>query len=127
MKRARTKYRKISVAAMGALLVGGLVGFSVVGAQAATSYFNGFETNTAGWSGVSDSTIARVASGDISTYASGISAATGGYYARLGLDATPGTCVNGGGVQARLRGPFTDLGGDESTFPTGGYSTGLDV
>src|SRR3954447_5712255 len=126
MKRIRTRYGRASIA-LGALLVAGLLGFNAVGAQAATSYFNGFETDTTGWSGFSDSTITRVASGDASTYASGISAATGGYYARLGLDATPATCVNGGGNQPLLRGPFTDFGGDESTFPTGGYSTALDI
>jgi uncharacterized repeat protein (TIGR01451 family) len=125
MKRVPTKHT--ARLAIGALIVSGLLGFTAVGASAATSFFNGFETDTTGWYGFSDSTITRVPSGDASAYASGIDAATDGYFARLGLDQTPGSCVNGGGTQPLLRGPYTDFGGDELTFPTGGYSTGLDV
>jgi hypothetical protein len=108
--------------------LGALVMLLATGAQAATSFFNGFETDTTGWTTVSASTITRVASGDTSTtYASGALAATGGYYARLGKDTTPDSCVNGGGTQPIYYGPATHFGGNESVFPTGGYSTAVDI
>jgi hypothetical protein len=122
----RMKHHSVSLA-LGALIVSGMLGFTASAAQAATSFFNGFETDTSGWVPFSDSTITRVASGDISTYATGVSAATGGYYARLGIDPTPGSCVNGGGTQPIYRGSYTEFGGDEAVFPTGGYSTSVDV
>src|SRR6266404_9241763 len=60
-------------------------------------YFNGFETDTAGWFNYSGATINRVPSGDMSsTYASGVAAATGNYYARLSKDPTPDSCTFGG-------------------------------
>jgi len=54
-------------------------------------YFNGFEADTAGWFNYSGATITRVLSGSVSasTYASGVSAATGDYYARLKIDPSP--------------------------------------
>jgi hypothetical protein len=72
-------------------------------------YFNGFETDTAGWFNLSGATITRVPSGSASTYANGVPAAAGSYYARLGKDPSPDTCTFGGG-----------------TAPVG-YSTGVDV
>jgi hypothetical protein len=104
-----------------------LLMLTATGAQAATSFTNGFETDTTGWTPDSGDSITRVASGDASTYASGVSAATGGYYARLGKDTTPDSCVNGGGTQPIDSGAFTQWGGYESTFPTAGYSTSVDV
>ena len=110
------------------LALGALVVLTATGAQAATSFFNGFEADTAGWFPASGETITRVASLDTSTtYASGVAASTGGYYARLGKDTTPGSCVNGGGTQPIYYGSFTRFGGYESAFPTGGYSTAVDI
>jgi hypothetical protein len=98
------------------------------GAQAATSFFNGFETDTTGWTTFSGSTITRVPSGDTSTvYANAVVASTGNAYARLGKDTTPDSCVNGGGTQPIYYGPVTHWGGNESAFPTGGYSTAVDI
>ena len=91
-------------------------------------YFNGFETNTAGWFNYSGATVTRVPSGSAGTYANGVAAATGSYYARLGKDPSPATCASGGGPQPWYVGPYTDFGGDTSgIFPPGGYSTGVDV
>src|SRR5260370_42490816 len=68
-------------------------------------YFNGFETDTAGWFNYSGATITRVASGSSSTYANGVAAAPGNYYARLGKDPSPPTCASGGGPQPWSVGP----------------------
>src|SRR6476661_2900578 len=91
-------------------------------------YFNGFETNTAGWFNFSGATITRVPSGDTSaTYASGATAASGSYYARLGQDPNPDSCTFGGGTAPIYYGPYTNWGGYSSLFPPGGYSTGVDI
>src|SRR4029453_3404319 len=60
-------------------------------------YFNGFETDTTGWFNFSGATITRVPAGSPSTYANGVPAAAGNYYARLGIDPSPDTCTFGGG------------------------------
>jgi hypothetical protein len=90
-------------------------------------YFNGFEMNTAGWNNFNGGTITQVASGSSGTYANGVSAATGNYYARLGKDPSPSSCTFGGGTASVYSGPYTDFGGYASTFPMGGYSTGVDI
>jgi len=91
-------------------------------------YFNGFEADTAGWFNYSGATVTRVPSGSSSTYANGVAAATGTYYARLGKDPSPSTCASGGGPQPWYVGPYTDFGGDTSgIFPPGGYTTGVDI
>jgi hypothetical protein len=91
-------------------------------------YFNGFETNTAGWFNFSGATITRVPSGDTSTtYANGEPAATGNYYARLGKDPSPDSCTFGGGTAPIYYGPYTNWGGYSAIFPPGGYSTGVDI
>ncbi len=90
-------------------------------------YFNGFETNTSGWFNYSGATITRVASGSASSYASGVPASTGAYYARLGEDPSPASCTFGGGTAPIYYGPYTDWGGYGSIFPPGGYSTGADI
>jgi len=90
-------------------------------------YFNGFETNTSGWFNSSGATITRVPSGSTSTYANGVNAATGSYYARLGIDPSPDSCVFGGGTAPIYYGPYTNWGGYSSIFPPGGYSTGVDI
>ena len=84
-----------------ALLLPVLVWLVVATAPAASAaappgpYFNGFETDTAGWFPQSGGTIARVPSGSSSTYANGVLAATGSYYARLGKDPSPSSCTFG--------------------------------
>jgi len=91
-------------------------------------YFNGFETNTAGWFPLNGGTILRQPSGYVSSgYASGIMSASGGYHARLGKDPNPGSCTFGGGVAPIYTGPYTNWGGYSSIFPTGGYTTSVDI
>src|SRR6266849_6526673 len=90
-------------------------------------YFNGFETDTASWFNLSGATITRVPSGSSSTYANGVAAASGSYYARLGIDPSPDSCVFGGGTAPIFYGPYTKWGGYSSIFPPGGYSTGVDI
>ena len=106
-----------------------VIGASWVAADAPPGpYFNGFETNTAGWFNFGGGTISRVQSGDTSTvYASGVPAATGNYYARLGKDLNPDSCESGGGPQPIYTGPNTNWGGYSSIFPPGGYTTGVDI
>src|SRR5438045_7890267 len=92
------------------------------------SYFNGFEQNTAGWFNFSGGTVKRVPSGYIgSGSASGVPSAEGDYHARLGLDPSPDSCVSGAGVQPIYYGPYTNWGGYSAIFPTGGYTTRLDI
>ena len=101
-----------------------------VGADAPPGpYFNGFETNTAGWFPLSGGTISRQPSGYTNGggYADGISSATGSWHARLGVDPNPDTCTSGGGPQPVYTGPYTNWGGYSSIFPPGGYQTGVDV
>jgi hypothetical protein len=90
-------------------------------------YFNGFETDTAGWFNFSGATITRVPSGSPSTYANNVNASTGGYYARLRKDTNPDSCTFGGGTAQIFYGPFTRWGGYSGIFPPGGYSTGVDI
>ena len=90
-------------------------------------YFNGFETDTAGWFNFNGATITRVPSGSSSTYANGVAASSGSYYARLGQDNNPDSCKFGGGTAPIYYGPFTRWGGYSGIFPPGGYSTGADV
>ncbi len=54
------------------------------------SWFQGFETDTAGWFDYGDGTVTRVLSGFTDTYASGIDSASGDYHARLGTTGTNG-------------------------------------
>ena len=91
-------------------------------------YFNGFETDTAGWFPLSGGTISRRPSEYMTGgYANGISSATGSHHARLGVDPNPHTCSSGGSPQFVFAGPYTNWGGYSSIFPTGGYRTGVDV
>jgi hypothetical protein len=100
----------------------------VLGASAAPppgSYFQGFESNTAGWFNFVGATVTRVPSGSVSTYANGVAAASGSYYARLGKEPPPPHDCGG---KPWFVGPYTDFGGDTSAFfPPGGYSTGVDI
>ena len=68
-------------------------------------YFNGFETDTAGWFNFSGATVTRVPSGSASTYANGVAAADGSYYARLGIDPSPDSCTFGGGTPSLTPAP----------------------
>jgi hypothetical protein len=92
-------------------------------------YFNGFETDTAGWINFSGATITRVPSGysNGGGYADGISSASGSYHARLGIDPSPDSCQFGGGTAPIYYGPYTKWGGYSSIFPTGGYKTRVDI
>jgi len=90
-------------------------------------YFNGFETNTAGWFNNGGGTITRVGTGSLSTYANGVAAQTGGSYARLGIDKNPDSCDAAGGPFPVFEAPFTRWGGYSALFPPGGYSTGVDI
>jgi len=92
--------RKITV------LVATIVLIGTVSALAATYYFQGFETDTYDWSGVT-----RVPSGT-----SGVTSAAGDFHAQTAFVAAPGTSP-----------AFTQFGGYETTFPTGGYTTSVDV
>lgn len=79
-----------------------MLGASIVPAFAA-NFFQGFEINTDGW--FTDPTnITRVASGT-----NGVTSADGSFHAEVDADA------------------FTKWGGYESTFPTNGYVTKIDV
>jgi hypothetical protein len=115
----------------GALLLAAALLMALPAAAAADAppgpYFNGFETNTAGWFNLSGATITRVPSGSMSTYANGVSAASGTYYARLRKDTSPDSCTFGGGTAQIYYGPYTKWGGYSAIFPPGGYSTGVDI
>src|SRR6266516_2834402 len=98
--RAASKSDLLSLMMLAAL-IGGPLALIVPGASADAPpgpYFNGFETDTAGWFNSSGATITRVPSGSSSTYANGVSAATGNFYARLGKDPSPDSCTFGGGI-----------------------------
>jgi hypothetical protein len=92
-------------------------------------YFNGFEKNTNGWSGVNGSTITRQPSGysNAGGYADGIASASGNFHARLGVAPTAPICQSGSGPHPIFYGPITNWGGYSSTFPNGGYRTDLDI
>ena len=115
----------IAVAALLVLLVPS----SAVADAPPGPYFNGFETNTAGWFNNSGATVTRRPSGytNAGGYADGISSAGGSYHARLGIDPSPASCTYGGGTASIYSGPYTNWGGYSSIFPTGGYSTRVDI
>lgn len=114
-----------------AALVGALVMASFAVADAPPGpYFNGFETNPAGWFNFSGGTVTRRPSGyttGVGNYADGIPSADGSWHARLGQDPSPDTCASGGGPQPVYVGPYTNWGGYSSIFPPGGYRTRVDI
>ena len=115
---------------IGALIVPGLIAISAPAAQAATSYFNGFETSTFGWVTPSGhGSIVREPSGytNAGGYANGIASATGGFHARLQNDGASPDCTGPFSSSTQCDGPFTRWGGYESTFPAGGYNTSVDI
>jgi hypothetical protein len=98
-------------------------------ASGSGSYFNGFEQNTAGWHGLSGSTVKREPSFYLSDngYATGVPSAAGDWHARLGIDPSPDTCASGAGPQPWYVGPYTDWGGESPFFPPGGFLTRVDI
>jgi hypothetical protein len=88
------------------LTTAGIVLVAAVSVLAATHYFQGFETDTYDWSGVT-----RVAS-----ESNGVASAAGAYHAEADYFAAPATSD-----------ASTKFGGYESTFPAGGYTTSVDV
>jgi hypothetical protein len=84
-----------------------LLALSAIPVLAATHYFQGFETDTNDWSGVT-----RVATGF-----NGVNSAAGNYHAEADSTADPNNTT----------GDFTRFGGYENTFPAGGYTTSMDV
>ena len=82
-----------------AVLIAGITMMATVTVLAATYYFQGFETDTYDWSGAT-----RVASGT-----GGTTSAAGDFHAQAANSA------------------FTQFGGYESAFPSGGYTTTIDV
>jgi hypothetical protein len=77
-------------------------GFMLVAGLAFATFFQGFETDTSGWTGAT-----RVASGT-----DGVPSKTGGFHAE---DA------NGNALT------YTFWGGESKTFPPGGYTTSVDI
>src|SRR5206468_5222849 len=70
------------------------------------TFFQGFETDTAGWFGVTR----------VPTLTNGVPSKTGGFHAEDAGD-PPNTSGNA----------FTRWGGYSATFPVGGYTTSVDV
>src|ERR1051325_11373679 len=83
-------------------------------------YFNRFETDTAGWFNYRGATITRVPSGSSSSYANEVAAATGSFYARLGIDPSPDSCTFGGGTAPIYYGPYIKWGGYSAIYETSG-------
>src|SRR6476659_5708635 len=79
---------------------------AAIPALAAIHYFQGFETDTFDWSGVT-----RVATGT-----NGVPSAAGAFHGEAAFTAAPGATDD-----------FTRFGGYESTFPANGYTTSVDV
>ena len=103
-----------------ALIVVALVAAPWVAADAPPGpYFNGFETDTAGWFNFSGGTITRVPSGSIERrMPTGVPAAHGSYYARLGIDPSPDSCTFGGGTAPIYYGPYHKLGRLQLDLPS---------
>jgi hypothetical protein len=98
-------------------------------AIAAPDFFQGFETDTTGWSD-DEATINRTPSGYTNSggYASGIPSAAGGFHARIRNDGTSG-CSPPFSAATICYGPYTDWGDGfgNPTFPAGGYVTEADI
>ena len=104
-------------------------------ALAATSptYLQGFETDTIGWVDNGGSVV-RVASPSTSSgYANPVTAASGGYLARLLKSTSCYDIQSGGGPVNQCDGPFTRWGGYNGgsatgiPLPAGGYTTQIDI
>jgi hypothetical protein len=88
------------------IIVASAVLLASISLVAAVYYFQGFEEDTYDWSGVT-----RVASGT-----GGVTSAAGDFHAEAASAANPSTT-----------GDFTRFGGYESAFPSGGYTTSIDI
>jgi hypothetical protein len=85
-----------------AVVAAALIALGAAGSATAATpapYFNGFETDTNGWTGAN-----RVASGS-----NGVTSASGAYHAEA------------------VGGPFTNWGGYTNEFPASGYTTEVDI
>jgi len=85
-----------------AVVAAALVALGAAGSAVAATpapYFNGFETDTNGWTGAN-----RVASGT-----NGVTSASGAFHAEA------------------VGGPFTNWGGYTNEFPANGYTTAVDI
>lgn len=105
-----------------------IVAGTVLASGAPTPFFNGFETNTAGWfDGSGFGQIIREPSGytNAGGYANGIASSAGGFHARL----SSADCQNDFGPGTDCLGPYTYWGTDgfSSVFPSGGYKTQVDI
>ena len=98
--RARRALRR-TVATAALVALAGLVSGTAATAATPSPFFNGFETDTSGWSG----DIERVSSGT-----NGVPSADGAYHAEIG---------NGGA--------FTQWGAYTDEFPANGYTTSIDI
>ena len=109
--------KRIPCAPLVALVLAALV---APAGRAATIFSNGFESSTAGWSGVGSSSIERRATGSTGeTYAEGVAAASGGFLARL----RTGVCQPS---QITCSGPRTTWGGT-APFANGGAATEIAI
>ncbi|MDI1462140.1 hypothetical protein QEZ54_14295 [Catellatospora sp. KI3] len=98
-------------------------------AFAAVTFFQGFETDTAGWFDFGAGTVVRTPSGYTNGggYASGVASATGNFHARLKVQHD--LCTQepaGGGPVNQCTGPYTQWGGYNTTW-SGGYTTQVDI
>jgi hypothetical protein len=98
--------KKSKLTAVGTLIAAVVLGTVFVFAATPSSYFNGFEVDTAGWF---FNTPSRVPSGS-----NGITSATGSWHAEDNFS-------------GQFFSSATDYGGYSDTFPTGGYITSLDI
>jgi hypothetical protein len=100
MRSAKSRVSKMALGLVYAVAIPVALVLSTGAASAVPTFFNGFETDTAGWSGP----ISRVASGT-----GGVTSAEGAWHAET------------------VAGSFTQWGGYENAFPTNGYSTEVDI
>lgn len=111
--------RLVSITAAAALLVGGMAASPAASLAAAppAPYFNGFENTGDAITGVTADTQAMFDVNRVTSGTDGITAATGGYFAEAAYDPYVGGTLS----------QFTRQGGYSSTFPSGGYTTSVDV
>jgi hypothetical protein len=100
----------------------------------AQGFFQGFESNTAGWSSFGNGSVSRAPSGLLTSgYADGIPSSSGGFHARLSVDLSANIGMAGNpdckpGSKDCV-GPSTDwgLGFTASTFARGGTTSEIDI
>lgn len=94
-------------------------------------WFQGFETDTSGWSDFGAGTVHREMSGytNVGGYADGVASAAGDWHARLRTTQSGG-CAPPFSSSTSCVGPFSSWGKASTTnpdFPEGGYLTEVDV